>query len=440
MELQGQSPRRKRIRRKKSKLQLFKETYLPLLIAGAALLLIIIFIIGSITRAVQWAQFRKQESLAASIAAAEKQAQLEAEVTALTAGAKALAVTYDYEGAIALLDSFSGDSAQFPVLSEQKQAYEQAISQLVLWEDNGNILHLSFGALVSDLETADNITTEEFSRVLQQLYERDYVLVDMDDITENGQQKVLYLPAGKKPVMLSQTGVNYYTKEKDHGIASKLILDDEGNLTCQYVERDGNVQLGAYDFVPILEAFIYTHPDFAYKNARAILAVTGYDGIFGYRIQSQSRETMGEEAYQKEVEAARAVVQALRKAGYEIACNTYGNIAYGSSSEATVREDLSRWNTEIAPVLGVVRTLVYAKNSDIGKAAAKYTSVKHSALQEAGFTHFIVAKSQAWLWAEDGCTRQGAVEVRADKLQDQPEIFTEMFDPVAVLDPKRQTE
>ena len=35
-------------RRKRSKMQIFKEAYLPVVIAGAALLLIVIFIIGSI--------------------------------------------------------------------------------------------------------------------------------------------------------------------------------------------------------------------------------------------------------------------------------------------------------------------------------------------------------------------------------------------------------
>ena len=40
------NPRRK----KRSKMQIFKETYLPVIIGGVAIILIIIFIIGSITR------------------------------------------------------------------------------------------------------------------------------------------------------------------------------------------------------------------------------------------------------------------------------------------------------------------------------------------------------------------------------------------------------
>ena len=40
-------------RRKRTKMQIFKESYLPLLIAGLAIILIIVVIIGSITRAIQ---------------------------------------------------------------------------------------------------------------------------------------------------------------------------------------------------------------------------------------------------------------------------------------------------------------------------------------------------------------------------------------------------
>ena len=47
-------------RRKRTKMQIFKEVYLPVIIAGVALLFILIFIIGSITRAVQKGNAEKQ--------------------------------------------------------------------------------------------------------------------------------------------------------------------------------------------------------------------------------------------------------------------------------------------------------------------------------------------------------------------------------------------
>ena len=61
------NPRRK----KRTKMQIFKETYLPVIIAGLALILIIVFIIGSITRAVQKNKLEKQAELDAAAALAE---------------------------------------------------------------------------------------------------------------------------------------------------------------------------------------------------------------------------------------------------------------------------------------------------------------------------------------------------------------------------------
>ena len=40
-------------RRKRTKMQIFKEAYLPVIIAGLALVLILVFIIGSVSRAIQ---------------------------------------------------------------------------------------------------------------------------------------------------------------------------------------------------------------------------------------------------------------------------------------------------------------------------------------------------------------------------------------------------
>ena len=50
-------------RRKRSKTQIFKEVYLPAIIAGIALLLIIVFIIGAIARGIQKNRAEKEASI-----------------------------------------------------------------------------------------------------------------------------------------------------------------------------------------------------------------------------------------------------------------------------------------------------------------------------------------------------------------------------------------
>ena len=96
-------------RRRKTKQELFKENTLPLIILGIAGVLILTFIIGSIVRGVQRRKIETEASIAASESIAEEEARLSAEVTSILTEAEALAAKYDYDGAIALIDGFSGN-------------------------------------------------------------------------------------------------------------------------------------------------------------------------------------------------------------------------------------------------------------------------------------------------------------------------------------------
>lgn len=458
----GGEPMRPR-RRKRSKLQVFKETYLPFVIAAAAGLLILIIVIGSITRAVQRSNAREEAQLQASIAAAQEQKRLEAEAATISDEATKLAASFDYDGAISTIEGFSGDIDKFAQLQRLYEQYVQARSELVVWDDPSQIPNLSVQLLIADPERAfeneeygasflkNFITVEEFTQILQQLYENSYILVDMPQITDGAQTKALALPAGKKPLMLTQTQVNYYTymvdgdgdklPDKDGaGFASKLVLDANDNLTCEFVTAEGITETGAYDLVPILEAFIATHPDFSYQGARATLAITGYDGIFGYRINASAKGRLGEEAYQKELEEATKVVQALRNAGYKIACSTYDNTAYGSAGSSKIEADLDRWQKEISPVVGVVDTLVYARNSDIANAATAYEGTKFEILQNFGFSYYLgfSTKGQPWFVSGVDHVRQGRILLTGSNLTSHGAWFTDMFDAAAVLDQSRE--
>ena len=35
--------------------------------------------------------------------------------------------------------------------------------------------------------------------------------------------------------------------------------------------------------VPLIDAFVKKHPDFSYRGAKGTLALTGYNGVLGYR-------------------------------------------------------------------------------------------------------------------------------------------------------------
>ena len=210
-------------RRKRSQMQVFKEAYLPIIIAGIAVLLIIIFIIGSVSRAIERRKAETDASIAASISMAEEEKRLSEEAQTLIQEAEVLVAQYDYAGAIAVLDSFSGDMTKYPQLVDKRAAYTDAQGKLVAWNDPSKVENLSFQLLIADPSRAfvdktygssyekNFVTINEFSAILQQLYDNGYVLVSLDDVFENNAAKTLYLPQGKKPLILTQTQVNYNT-------------------------------------------------------------------------------------------------------------------------------------------------------------------------------------------------------------------------------------
>ena len=465
-EMRPVNPRRK----KRSQLDIFKEAYLPVLIAGLAVLLILIFIIGSISRSINRKQAEKEASIEASVSLENEYNRLRSEVDDLIARAAVLADKLDYQGAISLLNTFTGTASQFPDLFDAIDVYQNMQASLKLWDDPNEVVNLSFQLLIADSQRAfadenyggaynrNFITTSEFTRILEELYANGYILVSLDDIyttvqTEIGttayDAKPLYLPAGKKPLILTQTNVNYNTymidgdsdklPDKDGaGFASKLVVDTNGQIVCQMVDANGQTVTGEYDLVPILESFIAAHPDFSYKGARAVLAVTGYDGLFGYRTNVSAKEHLGAQAYEQEINGALEIIDALQRTGYELACYTYDNIGYGDRSTTQIKADLTSWSNEVTPLLGNVDILVYAQLSDLTDEEG-YGSEKHNVLQNAGFRFYLgfCEDGNTWSTIADNYVRQGRIMVTGANLAHHADWFADIFDAGYVIDPNR---
>lgn len=459
------NPRRK----KRLKMQVFKEAYLPVIIAGLALVLIIVFIIGSVVRSNQKKKAELEASIAESSSIAAEEARLQAEIEGLFAQAELMTADYDYEGAIAVLNSFSGDISKYPVLNDKILEYEAALRKMVAWDDPGKVVNLSFQLLLADpprgfshavYATSINrnfITTDEFSKIIQQLYENGYILVDIHDIitTETKadgtvvyKPKTLYLPKGKKPIMLTQTNVNYnyylidgnsdkIPDAKGGGFASKLLWDGS-KFSCEMVDASGQTVIGDYDMVPILENFIEKHPDFSYRGARAILALTGYNGLFGYRTHPSAKTLFGEAAYNQAIQDATTVANALREKGYTLACYTYENIPYGSCSTTSFNRDLNAWIDEVVPILGKIDILAYAQLTDLTKEAT-YSGQKYEALYNAGFRYYLgfCNDGEPWATITNDYVRQGRILVTGSALAHNPDWFTNLFDASVVLDSTR---
>lgn len=455
-------------RRKRTKMQIFKEAYLPTIILAVTIVLVLVFIIGGAVSRNSSDETTPPPSTTTVPTTPPSTVDEEAELLKQEAAnvvmrAEMLAANYDYEGALAALDSFSGDESQFPAIGQARKQYSEIISTMVEWKA-GDVPNLSFHVLIADGSRAfkdkdygssykkNFVTVSEFSAILQQLYDNGYVLVDLDDFyttehnTSSGRdvyvEKSLLLPAGKKPVMLTETNANYYSymvdknedgkpDSKGAGFASKLCYD--GSFYNELVNADGSISTGAYDLVPILEEFIEYNPDFSYKGARATIAFSGYDGVLGYRINSK---VLSESALQEERDGAAAIVQALKDAGYKLACYTYNNINYGSKDANTIKSDLQKWEDQITPWIGQLDILVFARDGDISDETA-YTGSKFNVLYNAGFRFFLASGETPWNQVDELYVRHNRINVTGTNLTKNSELYTDMFDAATVLDPTR---
>lgn len=449
-------------RRRRSRMQIIKEDYLPTIIIGISLVLIIWFVIGSIVRAVQNNNYKKEVALQAEQAAQEAQKKLEDTAASLLAEASRLAKQYDYQAAIAVLDTFPGDMYAFQELADKYAEYAKLEASLVLWDDPSQVVNLSFQPLIAEAARtfADEtygtsyynnyITVDEFSKILLQLYENGYILVRYSDVIKEDGTMELYIPNGKKPLIITETHVNYNTymvdgdgdklPDKDGaGFASKLILDENGNLACEMVGSNGQTVTGAYDIVPILESFVETHPDFSYRGAKAVLALTGYDGLFGYRTSASAREFFGKAYCDQQAAEAKKVIAAVKAAGYELACYSYENEPYGSYTAEQIKSELVLWKNDVTPLLGDVSLFVMCRNSDIAEVGTAYSGEKFNVLKEAGFTDFIGFCSDGKLWfnAYSDHNRMGRILVTGSNLANHADWFDSIFDAYSVKDKAR---
>ena len=460
-------PVRQDRRKPVSPMRRFKNETLPLIIAGVTAVLLLFFIGGSVGRLIGKIRTNNESALKASEAAVNEAERQDKEALDLLDEAALLAAGYDYDTAIAKLEGFTGNKAKYPEMEIRLSEYKQQKSLLVAHNDPGAVPNLAFHVLVADpSRTWTNqqyggqynrnfVTTDEFERILEQLYNNGYVLVDMDSFiaeTVTGEtitysSKPIYLPDGKKPVMITETMVNYYNymidgngdgaPDKDGaGFATKLVVKN-GEVKAAMIDSTGETVVGNYDLVPILEDFIDKHPDFSYHGSRALLAVSGHEGVFGYRTNKSVVDTKGQAYYDSEVAAAKEVVAALKEAGYEFASYTYADQAYGKWDATTIQKDISKWTAEVLPILGTCDTLVYAKTSDIS-ANGDYTTSKFNVLYGAGFRYFISHTT-----GDPSCkvagnyVRQLRIMVTGTQMAHASNTYAKYFDSQAVLNSTR---
>ena len=407
-----ETPRRPAAQKKPTKKQKVNyRGWAQLILAGLLVLAIIIVLIVLIAKIAGGSSDTPEET-----EIVESVQTREDIISDIIARADRLASSYDYDSAVNVLRSYGDDWLQQPELADANARYQSAQSMLVRCDDITKVSMLSFHSLIADTSRAFDgdsqdsyyrdymVTVSEFKGILQELYNKGYILVSIHDLYRAGftadQSTVyvaaeLYLPTGKKPLVLVQDDLNYapsmtdgngdgYADKDGDGFASKLLLDANGKPTCEYITADGQVLQGDYDLIPILEAFISEHPDFSYRGARGIISLTGADGVFGYKTSSAWEEKLDSAAYSAEVSDARKVADALKKLGWEFASHTYGHISYGDAAQEELTADLQKWKEEVQSIVGDTDLLMYPK----GGGLYAYDDALFNAIYENGFRVF----------------------------------------------------
>ena len=297
-------------------------------------------------------------------AAAEqaRQEELNARRAEAIARAEELRQQYFYDEAIAALSDEE-------IVNEQVEAELAAIraEKDSLVDYTGDVPHIFFHSLIvyPELVFTDKVTPmggynsgfsekAECEKILPQLYERRYVLYDLHalwEMTDSGmQRKPILLPPGKTPLILSVDDVAYAYGD---GFAQQLFVDENGELMYRVNNPQGGVDIVPDgDVMGVVDAFVEQHPDFSYRGHKGTIALTGFQGAFGYDYDEP-----------EQAEQIRTVAAALKADGWNFASHSYThnrvNNFYGPGcSVEKISYDINKWVDHVVPCIGETRLFI----------------------------------------------------------------------------------
>ncbi len=397
--------------------------------------------------------------------------------------ANLLAAGYDYDGAIALLKSAPDASSNEAVTAAATQFEESKNACVAV--DVTTVPHIFYHSLINDPASAFNVsvlgqsavdgmnawmtTVDEFDRITQQMYDNGYVFVRLRDLVvestdENGNVHFepntnLMLPPDKKPVVLSVDDLSYYHSYEAASYPDKLVLDENGDVKCHYVKPDGSEEIGDFDVVPRLNTFLDEHPDASYKGARGLIALTGYNGVFGYRTDVDYRDRLRllsdqeqwlaahpEFDWETDVAEAKKIAEALKEEGWEFASHTWGHLSVTGKTAQELKVDNEKWVNTVQNIVGPVDTIIFAHGNDIGDWH-EYSSdnEKYRYFKSAGYHFFcnVDSSSPYWVQITGEYVRQGRIDLDGYQLyqasQGLTTVLDGMFTASEVFDSSRPT-
>ncbi|HEY8443995.1 MAG TPA: hypothetical protein VIL24_04275 [Clostridia bacterium] len=303
---------------------------------------------------------------------------------------------------------------------------------------DGKVYHIFFHSLIinpkqafsSNMKNGYNnwmTTREEFKKILDKLYENNFILININDLItcRNGQlvKNKLALPKGKKPLIISFDDINYYEYMKGCGFADRLTVKD-GRVTTIVKTGSGEVVDWEGDAIPILDSFVEKHPDFSFKGSKGIVAVTGYQGVFGYRLKNEQEKGQ-----------AKLVAETLRKTGWLIANHSYSHSSMFKKgiSLGDFKRDLDKWEKFIAPIVG--KTNIYISPFGV---SFNPKDAKMNYLKSKGYNIFCPVYKEMSIKIQNNILISERLNIDGLTMKKFPNrIKKYFFDPAGVVDPAR---
>lgn len=331
---------------------------------------------------------------------------------------------------------------------EVLEVYQEQQATAVEWTEP--VPHLFVHSLIDDTSLAFDgdytdkgyrlymVTKTEFTRIIEQMYERDYIMVNIGalfDEDANGQISpgTVMVPPGKKPFILSIDDINYYDYMAGDGFAHHLEIDAKGNVATRMGPEPGTPLTLDGDVVPVLDQFILEHPDFSYLGAKGVLAVTGYEGVLGYRTQA---DQVNSPDFDDRVAAATAVAERLKGTGWTFANHSYTHgqaLKNKTISYEGYKSDLKKWHDEVQPIVGATDIYIspfgyYLPNDD-----PRYRYL----IEEAGYNMFNnIYNGVSMLWRDDNVVHE-RLTVDGYMFRNRPDALEPYFDVATVWDDAR---
>lgn len=228
------------------------------------------------------------------------------------------------------------------------------------------------------------ITTDEFKKCLEKLYENDYILVDIFDVYKEvykeGKFKVqrqdLKIPKGKKPFILFVDDLSY-NRYMLNSTSSKLVLDESDfKIKSLSIEDWKEVLSDDKEIIPILNKFIEEHEDFSLNNAKGVISLTGSEGVFGYNTGKYARrneknvETL--RRLSKDIFDAKKVADKLKEDGWKFACHTYDHINFKNVTTDYIKNDIENWFKYVSNIVGTTNIFVYPYDNSINEGDERF--------------------------------------------------------------------